>query len=506
MCFQEYIGYACGHATIKILRPCPLTTHLHTNPICSNAAERPTQVNSMCPSCARILHVRWVEIITLEHQWMHERGVCGCPVVFPALQEPRASPGKTMGGAAAAVAAAAKGKAQAGGGAVRNATERRRQEGNGGEAVVGTRDGEKWDAARKGARNSRRWGPTEKRNGDRKAKRAEKGKSHSGDQGTENNTGGPSSSQRKSARSRGATTKTRPNDAATQHADPDTAKAAVKDMAHMPHAMAWNALAPIVQITEVDDERTEVAVRLSSMYGAEWIPDHGALHRAGRCSCLVSFDKYKPHHHVTEDDVDPLALAVPDKQLQRQQPSSSSGSSTPHNADGMSWRSSAQQPLGQHDPAGVPAARESLGYHPLVDGSGAYVDTKGVAPYAPASARQGLRYDQTMDYYPMSSANKEAYAQNPYGVPYDQYTQYTQGPYTQRSTASAQTGAYMQAQPHGEIVAIAGIPVYQQQELPLAGWPIGGGPEFGAENSHSPSWDMCQLSRPKLKKSRSWSP
>ncbi|KAH8676083.1 hypothetical protein BX600DRAFT_454304 [Xylariales sp. PMI_506] len=50
---------------------------------------RPTEVCTTCPACARILHVRWVEIVTLEHQWMHERGACGCEVKFPTALRPR---------------------------------------------------------------------------------------------------------------------------------------------------------------------------------------------------------------------------------------------------------------------------------------------------------------------------------------------------------------------------------------------------------------------------------
>jgi hypothetical protein len=37
-----------------------------------------------------------------------------------------------------------------------------------------------------------------------------------------------------------------------------------------------------------------VAVRLSSLYGAEWTQDHAKLHESGQCKCPVSFEKYKP--------------------------------------------------------------------------------------------------------------------------------------------------------------------------------------------------------------------
>ncbi|KAK3329771.1 hypothetical protein B0H66DRAFT_610825 [Apodospora peruviana] len=39
----------------------------------------------MCPACERILHSRFVLIREWEHRWMHERGACGCDVIFPGL-------------------------------------------------------------------------------------------------------------------------------------------------------------------------------------------------------------------------------------------------------------------------------------------------------------------------------------------------------------------------------------------------------------------------------------
>ncbi|KAI1502445.1 hypothetical protein F5X99DRAFT_427377 [Biscogniauxia marginata] len=66
-----------------------MTTHLHSNPCCPCPATRPFLASEMCPACARILHGRWVQILEMEHRFMHERGACGCEVRFPALQQPR---------------------------------------------------------------------------------------------------------------------------------------------------------------------------------------------------------------------------------------------------------------------------------------------------------------------------------------------------------------------------------------------------------------------------------
>ena len=44
--------------------------------------------------CERILHTRWVLIREWEHRWLHDRGACGCDVVFPGADyQPRATGG-----------------------------------------------------------------------------------------------------------------------------------------------------------------------------------------------------------------------------------------------------------------------------------------------------------------------------------------------------------------------------------------------------------------------------
>lgn len=89
MCFTEFIGYTCGHQGADVLRPCPMTTEVHTNPVCTTYARRPILSPGMCPGCQRIIHARCVLTTEWEHHWMHERGVCGCRVIFPDLIKPR---------------------------------------------------------------------------------------------------------------------------------------------------------------------------------------------------------------------------------------------------------------------------------------------------------------------------------------------------------------------------------------------------------------------------------
>ncbi|KAI1443084.1 hypothetical protein F5Y02DRAFT_226832 [Annulohypoxylon stygium] len=89
MCFTEFLGYTCGHTSVPVKRPCPMTTQSHVNPVCPSPACRPLLALTMCPSCARIVHGRWIDIVVHEHQFMHARGVCHCPVRFPPHQQPR---------------------------------------------------------------------------------------------------------------------------------------------------------------------------------------------------------------------------------------------------------------------------------------------------------------------------------------------------------------------------------------------------------------------------------
>ncbi|EPE05800.1 hypothetical protein F503_08331 [Ophiostoma piceae UAMH 11346] len=89
MCFLEFIGYTCGHISLPVLRPCPLTTASHTFPTCPRRADKPFLAGEMCPTCQKIVHSRATQIEEYEHRFMHERGACGCETIFPYLIRPR---------------------------------------------------------------------------------------------------------------------------------------------------------------------------------------------------------------------------------------------------------------------------------------------------------------------------------------------------------------------------------------------------------------------------------
>ncbi len=85
MCYNEFIAYQCGHRSMGVVRPCPLTTAGHHFPVCGAPPDKPHYAETMCAACERQLHSRWVLIREWEHRWLHERGVCGCEVTFPGL-------------------------------------------------------------------------------------------------------------------------------------------------------------------------------------------------------------------------------------------------------------------------------------------------------------------------------------------------------------------------------------------------------------------------------------
>ncbi|KAK1754840.1 hypothetical protein QBC47DRAFT_360899 [Echria macrotheca] len=94
MCFQEFIIYQCGHESVPVVRPCPTTTAGITFQCCAMRPLKQWNALTMCCSCERILHYRWTLVREWEHRWMHERGVCGCPVRFPGLAfQPRMAGG-----------------------------------------------------------------------------------------------------------------------------------------------------------------------------------------------------------------------------------------------------------------------------------------------------------------------------------------------------------------------------------------------------------------------------
>ncbi|KAK3955971.1 hypothetical protein QBC32DRAFT_375038 [Pseudoneurospora amorphoporcata] len=201
MCIQEYIAYQCGHRTPGVVRPCPLTTAGHNFPVCTIQPSKQHLAQTMCGPCERLLHSRWVLIREWEHRWLHERGVCGCDVVFPGLlTRPR---------------------------------------------VIGNvSDSEEEDVTERGSVDTI---------------------GHYG------------------------------------FAPGDTAEAEEAQQGQGRTGGSHHHIPPIFTETTVAGDQQRVAIRLPSLYAAEWLADHRALHDSGRCECPVQFAPFQPA--MGEDDM-----------------------------------------------------------------------------------------------------------------------------------------------------------------------------------------------------------
>ncbi|KAI2636133.1 hypothetical protein GGS21DRAFT_543045 [Xylaria nigripes] len=373
MCFVEYLAYVCGHTSTAVNRPCPMTTHLHTNPCCPTPACRPFLVNTMCHPCNRIMHGRRVNIAECEHRWMHERGACDCEVIFPALQQPRLI--------------------------YRSAGEN--------ESI-----------------NRTETGPAD----------------------TSNLYSGPSRQE--------------------APAVPTTSHSANQQFTQQ--TQRGNAL-PLFTEAQVGGN-VEVAVRLTSLYAAEWTKDHAKLHQTGRCTCPVSFEKYQPLN------------------VERYE--------------------------GANDTAEMEHSRSSHQVHHT-----SFEPTQPTAYYNPttSTAWQGTNYEKAET----NTMNPDVGAQNPYGynrTPVGHVARWAMdgppgslldeilgpiGPDTARyqgHPVDVQTIHYQR-----EGIPIAGNPIacdvmeeskfpstveYQRPESTVAGFPIGAGPEG---ESHAGDFAQCSL-------------
>lgn len=207
MCYKEFIAYQCGHRSMGVVRPCPMTTAGHNFPVCGIPPDKPHYAETMCTACERQLHSRWVLIREWEHRWLHERGVCGCDVTFPGLlTTPRVIGETSVAGAAASATGTAPAALEDKGFSASKAIT----------AAEGSNDGH-----------------PESRQGDEKA-------------------------------------------------------------------MVDGRIPALFSEGVTDSGEHRVAIRLPSLYAAEWRADHRALHDAGKCSCPTTFTPFQPQVRSNE--------------------------------------------------------------------------------------------------------------------------------------------------------------------------------------------------------------
>ncbi|KAI6085422.1 hypothetical protein F4821DRAFT_279240 [Hypoxylon rubiginosum] len=296
MCFTEFVGYTCGHTSLSVKRFCPLTTQLHNNPCCTNNAVRPILAPNFCYGCARVIHGRWVDILESEHRFMHERGVCGCSVVFPHLQQPRVVSHY-----------------------VDDADDTDDQPG-------GVNDGEQ----RGGSVT-----PTQRSRGTTYTTTTYSGLSGSAtpftpsikgsgtfheaeDVSYDSNTMpfGPSTSNqsaRPTTDSNAAATSVSPAGSSSggskrgkgrQRRGKKAQKGSTGRSGHnQQFSNQSQQLAPLFEERQSNtNKKPSVSVRTPSLYGAEWLQDHKILHDEGRCSCAVRFERYESREMSIADE------------------------------------------------------------------------------------------------------------------------------------------------------------------------------------------------------------
>ncbi|KAI2473652.1 hypothetical protein F4781DRAFT_140175 [Annulohypoxylon bovei var. microspora] len=516
MCFTEYLGYTCGHTSIPVERPCPMTTQAHTNQICPKPAARPLLAATMCPACARILHGRWVNIIVHEHQFMHARGACSCDVRFPHMQQPRV------------VSHYADNEADAG----REAVATNVPEKNTGQELNPAASSlpaitlppiMKQDHAEAAPSLAEQF------NFSPSAEVFTPSTSHGRQTGRlpsiaeifgtpfdfgESDVGRSTSE----TRSLPALDKSKGKQVARNNA--------LSDRSHYPHhynhsnfhpleytggdaSSAAEAATPgapalpsMFEMKEGADNKLEVSTRLSSQYGAEWVNDHSERHRTGECDCNVSFDKYPAQYAswLEEAGMEDLGgysnnaflTHSPNDFSSRQQesenmlfdiPVSRGGDSMMH--DTLASFEESFMPVPTNTPAEAPTQNPAPFPAGFLD---EFNETlRQHLPPAPAPAHNPF---DLWGLAPDGSASSFANPPQPsaYGQP-------------ARWACSAQDTSFMNDTQASSGAMLTPRPVdmqviaYHVQETPIVGLPIGAGPEG---DSHMPPFEDCELYYPKI--------
>ncbi|KAM7199335.1 hypothetical protein V8F33_004583 [Rhypophila sp. PSN 637] len=270
MCYEEYIAHQCGHRSLSVLRPCPSTTQSANLPVCRNHPVQQYHAVTMCAVCERLLHSRWVLIVEWEHRWYHERGACGCDVVFPdLLTRPR-----VIGGGP--TAADGHTGAETGGPAL--------------PFLLATPAATPTPALPANPLWLTAPGPQA---GSAPAGNVAMSASGSGrgsgvaSRGTRNFSSGRANRR---GRGRGATITTRP----PRHINTSSAAPAA-----VPAGPSGTSVPPIYSESVVEGER-RVAIRLPGLFAAEWLEDHRTLHRTNPSHCRVSTNTVRPLSDTTQ--------------------------------------------------------------------------------------------------------------------------------------------------------------------------------------------------------------
>ncbi|KAI0385935.1 hypothetical protein F5Y04DRAFT_291306 [Hypomontagnella monticulosa] len=506
MCFTEYLGYTCGHMSLPVKRTCPLTTQLHSNPCCPNSASRPILAMTMCPACARILHGRYVDIIEREHRFMHERGACHCGVIFPHLQEPHVVEHTTS-----------------------NASSGDQNDVDMSESPSHSPNGSSSESA-----------------------------SPAGSPGTDEDheNGGGDTPPLPSFRLDPVAPEFTPSGIQPQGQDPNEGASAsdvqedkgkgkeTEEPQQMPNdkedhrdsppttAQGAPRLAPLFeQHEEKDGPGISVSVRSRSLYGAEWCTDHAELHRGGQCSCEISFDRYPGQYMPMLQE----AYGEISDQTEL------NGENADTNADSVTTTFEWQNTSDQGDENGGPSGSgsgdmnmefdvevtidfdgfDSMDPAPATASGSRVIEPTGMIQLEPPveeptnlssrrrrraarnRARAQARAQAQAQARPPTPPVQWMYSPHSLDVPHhNEPARWACHPYDTTNMQSFSEGNITYEE---NLADILNHPVdyqtfaYQQTDTPIAGLPIGAGPEG---DSHMPPFEDCELCYPKIPRDR----
>ncbi|KAI2776789.1 hypothetical protein F4815DRAFT_330188 [Daldinia loculata] len=484
MCFVEYVGYTCGHTSVPVMRPCPMTTQMHNNPCCPHPACRPMLPPTMCPACGRILHGRFIDIIEYEHRFMHERGACSCSIRFPHLQQPRMVTRSGSGygptfGLSESPALSFPATAQMDGSQFSFSPSAA--------AFTPSTDPSPYsDFAQPSTSNAANIAtttlpasmanmsistPSDVRSASPEIpsrQRPGKGKRWKG-----KGRGDQSFYQNNRQRRRASTSGTPRN---------------------------GPGLPPLFEEREHNSSRRlSVSVRMLSLYGAEWTRDHAELHRAGRCSCDITFDRYTGRSEMREEIASASAAA-------RSNSDNSSGGMPaiqygPNDARRYANDGESANTLPTYNYDGNTGASTSSYQSPSVSSF-----APSFQPPADQAMPPYLHISDTVHQY-WTPHNGQSTPITP--VAPGQPARWACSPYD-TSTMQGHGQQPQQQQQHGYNAASPRAPTfpstishpvdmqtiyYEPEGTPILGLPVGAGPEG---DSHMPPFENCELYYPKL--------
>ena len=226
-------------------------------------------------------------------------------------------------------------------------------------------------------------------------------------------------------------------------------------------------------------EIAEIAcdVRISSQYGAEWNRDHAPSHAEGKCLCRIRFEPYQPSELLKQsggdDQDDPFidtlvkvgpfpdtmpALRRSDIATWKLQEATNNLIFCPFSPQDYGFKNAAVAEFHLDLMEGRHSANQSRNFSPVSDEG------------------QDISFETSHESYPSHAA-----------VP----------PPTPPSEESQQPRIWStditDDLPLPPVDAALNAQSHQMKELPIAGWPLGAGPEGYLENSHAGPWEECRL-------------